>query len=279
MANEVVSTTTTLAGLQERIQAASIAEFYTRSRLFDVVYTKNANGAGVVQFASPLAPSGITVTAQTEANANSDSAMSLAAKTATLAAYPYQTRVSKLAINGGQLVGEELAAQMSQYIVNAVDTAICGQFADFNQTVSGYGAAGAVNYLTFTTAHAALMNNGWMGTPVVVLGQTQWKSLKGDVATKYIPAINNEFGMRGEVYMLDGVEVHVVPDFLLASGGTVGKKGAIFFKELGIGLGYHDPMIQVAFTACDTSSVYLGAWAEIAATEIAPTGGVIIEGI
>lgn len=273
MANEIVTTTSTAAGLVERVQGITLAKFLVSSRLFDVCNQKQANMAGSVQWAIPMAPSGLIASAQTEANAVTSNALTLAAATATIAEYPFQTLLSERLVNAGTYTEEEIAGHLAAAVVNGIDKAIAGQFPDFSVTVSG----ATMSYAVFNSAYTNLRNQGFVGQPVCVLGETQWASLLSDLTSKYVPMTNDEIASRGYVGTLRGVEVYTVPDYCLAAGDTVGKTGAMFFREVGVGFGYHDPLIKVKVTPYDTVNNYYGATSQFGVTEISPFGGVQIE--
>jgi len=269
MANEIVSTTTTLAGLMERVQADAIATFTQGSRLFEAVWAKPANGANVVQFWQSAVPSGVLVSAQTEANALTAAANTKTAKPATLVTYPYETIVSKLALEGGQYTSSELSSDVITYVGAGIDRAICAQIDDFTTQVSG-----TMSLALFNTAKAALANKGWVGSEIIsVMGEGHWGKLNASLVSNYIPVTNEQLIQTGYVGTVLGVRIYTVPDSYLNSTGTHYKWG-MYHRHVGIGMGYAEPLIRVELTPYDTANVRFGGFALAGVTEINVEGGI-----
>lgn len=278
MASEIVTTTTTIAGLMERVQADAVAGFEVGSRLFDACQVKVADNASAVQFWQSAVPSGIVVSAQTEANALTATAITKSAVACTLVTYPFETILSKLALEGGQWTSQELANDVVTYVGAGIDRAICAELDDFTPEVTASGVG--MKLATFQSALNTLNNQGFMGQPVCIMGYGHWATLAEDLGGKYNPQINNEIRSRGYVGTVDGVEIFTVPDVYLPDGdcdAAGSSYAAMFYRHLGIGLGYHEPLIRVEFTPYDTANVRFGAYAHAGVTQINVYGGVKID--
>lgn len=234
---DIETTTTTTAGIMERDQADMSALFLSKSRLFKACWSQGTQNASVVQFPSMPAPS--AVSAGTEANDVSQTAITIAAKTATINIYPELTHISKLSWKGGTAVPEWIKAILSNDVSAGVDTAIAAEFETFTPQ-----STGVASLTVFKAAKATLMNSGYIGTPIAVMSEMHWDLVSTDMLGKYHPQTNETLAGAGYVGRYLGVDIITVPEaWLPTSGGTY--IGAMFFQEYGIGLGYHNPLVEM----------------------------------
>ncbi len=274
MSNEIKTTTSTAAGVMERLQADLTAGFLVSSRLFPAVWQEQADNANVVQFYSVPAPT--IRAAATEADDWTANAYTMTAKAATLTAYPAATKVSMLAMQGGQFVRPQLIEAMYSDVALSVDKIICDQIADFTPTISGASMTATV----FNQGLAALRNQGW-SYPVAyaILTERQSLDLLASLGTTYIPSKNDQMWSTGYVGNILGVEVFTVPSGIVPTTGADGY-GCIYYPNVGLGLGYNPNenggLIHVQMIE-DLGAWKISAAAYCAATELSATGGVKIK--
>lgn len=273
MSGEIKTTTTTAAGVMERLQADLTAGAIAKSRLFEAVWKEEAENANVVQFYSIPLPA--ERAAATEADDWTTNAVTLTAKTATLTAYPSATKVSKLALNGGQYVAPAIVEALTGDVALTIDGIICDQISDFGPFVDDTSCTAAV----FAEALSALRNSGYpYDNPRAILTERQALDLGVSLGAMYNPRKNDEFSGTGFLGNVMGVDVFTVPNTLVPTSGSYGV-GCIFYPNVGLGLGFnpnaeggliHAEMIE------DLGAYKIAAAAYAAATELTSSGGVEI---
>jgi len=276
MANEIKTTTTTDAGLVERVQADAIAYLRMESRLFGWITGKEAMNAGSVQYPVPDTPSGVIGALSltpAEADQFTSTAHNAASRVVTLGNLYWQTTVSELDLRSGTYTEQGIARDAAGYVAGLIDRKICGQFSNFTQTVSGMTFAVS----DLISARGKLENTGFTGNVVCVLGSTEFGELMNDVITnKYTFAKNDEIISRGYQGRLFDIDIVTVPDAYLPTAGSQ-KYGAMFFDTVGIGCAYHNPLIQVKQSSLDIGNFYMGAKAEFGVSYISPDAGIKLQ--
>lgn len=276
MAGEIVTTTSTGAGLMERRQARILAQLALSSRLFNGVWTQESTNASTTQFPKYPAP-GASVTAATEANASSASALTINAATATLAAFPYITSASKLFLSGGEDARATVDAIIANEVVSSVDKQIASVITEANYTTTP--VADVVTLSAFLTAKATLENVGYNGTQCFICSPNMAYKIMADAGKSFYMNANEQMITSGNIGSLYGVQFLVVPSGWLPTATTSGKvSGLIYYKEFALGFAYRN---MAAGGLVDFTEAEKHTYLEIAGTaycdaaSLAATAGII----
>lgn len=279
MASEVVSTISTLAGALDRqqIEADLTAEFGIKSLTFEAVYGVVCTDAATVQWPSIPAPS--PVSAATEANALSATAITVSSVPGTLASYAQETIISDLAILGG--TNAKNLAQMinMQNVVSGFDKAV---LAAINVGTYGFSAevAACDSYSEFLQAKYTLRNTGYQGPLRAILTEDQMHLIAVDIAAKYTPEKNDAFASEGYWGRLAGVDIWTVPKTWCPQNVSSKYLGAMWIHPYGLAAAYHvGPNGNMVFTKespYNTIAERVGVAVHMAARPLTTTGGIAL---
>ena len=278
MAGEVVTTTSTGAGLMERRQARILAQLALTSRVFNGVWVQESTNASSTQFPKYPAP-GASATAGTEANAltGNGTALTIAAATATLKSLTYWTTVSKLYLGGGEDAAATVDAIIANEVVSSVDKEICSVITEANFTTTPINDV--VTLSAFLEAKSTLENVGYNGTIYFIGSPHMIAGLMADAGTKFYPNANSQMITSGNIGSLYGVQCLQVPSGWLPSATTSGKiSGFMYYKEWALGFAYRNMAAGglVDFTTVEKHhSLEIGGTAYCDAAALAATAGVI----
>lgn len=265
------STTTTLAGLMERLQADTLAVFRTQADLLDAVRIVEANGVNSVQFPQFSAPS--AVSALTQGNSGSYSTVSVAAVPATLATYPVVAQVTLQALNGGMDISMDVANVLAGQIAATADTNICANFANFTGATVGTGSAN-MSLSTFMDGLAALDSTKFVGEKVAVLHPITWKQIAADVIAVAGTSREQIVG-RGYVADLFGCKIYVSP---WVDNTTNIATNGIYFKHA-LGFAYKNPIMELDSVLNPIYAAYDILGSSLHATALVqPTAGIKLLG-
>lgn len=281
MAGELVSTTSTIAGLMERTQAQMSAMFLMKSRLFGSpgwwVEALNSNS---VQFPKLPAPSPVSEHS-TEADTASASAVSIAAATATLAVYHKETTLSKKAVLGGGNVPSYVLATLLNDVAAGVDKAIAAIATEANFTATP--TADVVTLAAFQSAVTTLRNTGYEGEMYAWLTEYQLSEIMTDARQVNLPTFNEDFINSGYRGRLLNVPIYTLPSSWCPAATTSGfKNGFLGFKDFSVGIGYHkgDPGagqgIIHTFVKEEALHYVLSATAYVKPAALSATGGILL---
>lgn len=235
------TTSTTLAGLMPVIVADVQAIFKTQSALFNAVYSKEATNAHTVRFQSQAAP--LTGSAISEGSQLTPVAITIGAVDAALQSYPLLARVSNQSIlDSSTDVGYQVANSLAGNLALTMDTSIAALIPAFNGATCG--ATGSVAGVSDLLKGLALLDSTkYYGTKVVVMHPVMFSGMAKDLIA--VAGMTREaIIQKGYVGTVFGAEIYVSPAVAVDSNGD--SKAGIFFKEAGIGIGFHNPVINVS---------------------------------
>lgn len=237
-----VTTSATLGGIQERIQNLTYAKFQTAAQMPQYVNVEAVPVGNVVQFFAESVPSALaaTIGSGTEGNVNiTPDAITLTAKTATMAQWQKNVTVTHLAQAGGRGVANVVSSQLAGALAATVDTEIldlCSGFTGASQTVGSTGTAIALDDIA--EAAKALQTTGYMSAyrPVLVLHPQQYFDLwKEMIDLGGVDSLDQNLAM-GIVSTIAGADV-VISRFV--GDDSTDYSGGMFYREYAIGFGYN----------------------------------------
>lgn len=270
MAGEVLTTTSTLAGLMQTAQADLVAMFQSASRCFGFGWTETPMNAKAVNF--PVYPSPSPVTEHTtEADDPSKTAVTINNQLVTIGVFPYITTFSKLSEYGGDSIPQAVLLPMANGVAAGVDKEFCSNFTSFTTEVAGVDSLSKLTY-----AVGQLQETGYNGEIRCVLSHTTAMAIITDAGTKFIPNTNDAQFNSGKLGRIVGIgEIRCVPKTWLPTNAGGKYVGAVWYHGVGIGEGCHPPLVH--FTNVE-KHVYseLGATAYYRAEKLSATGGIAL---
>jgi hypothetical protein len=281
MAGELVTTTSTLAGLMERTQARMSAKFMIRSRLFGAPgWWQEALNSSAVQFPKIPAPSPVSEHS-TEADDSSATAKTIAAATATLGIWTEKTTLSKLAVLGGQDVDNHTMAVLLNDVASGVDKHIAAVATEAAFTLDP--EENCVTFGAFQNAVTTLRNTGYEGELYAWMTEYMLSQIMDDLRAVNLPVSNEDFINSGYRGRLMNIPIYTLPSSWCPTSTTTSKKnGFLGFKDFGVGIGYHkgDPGMGqgIIHPFIKEESLYyeLSATAYVRAAALSATGGILL---
>jgi len=266
-----VSSTTTLAGIQDKLVADVTAIFRTQSVLFDAVDAKDVGDALVGQFHTQSVPA--VVTAHTEGEATTATTITLTAKNATLEEFPIMASLSTLSdtVEGQKVVARTLGATLAR----TIDTAICEIGDGFTATQGD--VSGQITLDAILAAKATLDTTGYVGEVICVLSPKAVKKVGADTLEITNPTRDSEAYMRtGRLGDIGGVQIYQSAWVTQDATHTSTDMNFMCFKDA-IGLAYRNPMVELkqSFTHSTTTEDYT-AISKFGTVEVTDGAGVVL---
>lgn len=279
------STSSTLAGDMETLQAYASARFVIGSRLHPHIYPVASTNANTVQLPALPAPSPVT-SATAETASITDAAITISAITASPAQIAAATKVSTKALLGGTLAQTHAFDVLINNVVAGYDYDIAGEF---NDLTDAGNVSSTASIAVFRASIADLQDVGYGGSMHAALSVDQVDLILAGLSSYTVPQTAEYIG-TGYVGRLLGVELVALPSGFMET--DTNKVGAIWYKEFGIAVGYHAgdtiggvmegtgapaPLVHLATVPIDVVSTNLSAAVFALAAQISTTGGVTVK--
>ena len=276
------STTSTMAGFMETLQANATARFAIGSRLHNHVMAFPSTNANTVQFPVMPAPSPVT-TATAQTASISDAAITVSSVTTSPAQIGAATIVSTASLLGGQGAYQGYFDVLMNDVVAGYDYDIAGEFDDLTDASNVTDSA---SWVSFRKAKADLADVGYGGQMHGAFSEAQMDLILVGITGIQVSQTQEYIG-TGYVGNLQGVELVALPSGFMQT--STNKVGAIWYKEFGIGVGYHAgesagnifprtgnpaPIVHLKEVGIDVVSTNLSAAVFARAAQLATTGGV-----
>jgi hypothetical protein len=251
------TTTSTIAGLMETINAGLVSQLGTFSGLWNAPFTKEADNALTVNF--PTYDTGIRTSAATASTEGSDvevSTITINANAATLVSYPVLARVSKSAIKGGVGIVDSVTKGIGRKVGNTIDGLIydVGE-AGFTTSVT---SSDGFSLDDLSSQVATLKAAGYGPEFVAILDPRQWEGAYGlqqDILALNTPMTNDNIvsgsEMRGGGYQgrVQGVDIYTT-HMANTAAGTAALSGntvatALIFSKDALAFGYGTPLVEL----------------------------------
>lgn len=278
------STSSTLAGEMETLQAMASARLAIGSRLFPHVYAVASTNANTVQFPVMPAPSPVT-SATAETASITDAAITISAVTTSPAQIAAATKVSKKALLGGTMAEQHAFTVLVNNVIAGLDYEIALQFDDF--TTTGGDSTAVASLTQFKSDVSDLRNVGFGGELHGCLTIAQVDLILASMYPYGAIPQNAEYIRDGYIGLVAGVQLVAVPDTITQT--STNEVGAIWYKEFGLALGYHAgdsiqgvmegtgapaPLVHLATVPIDVVSTNLSAAVFARCSEISVSGGI-----
>ena len=273
-----------VAGEMATLQAYSTARFAIGSRLWPHIYPVASTNANTVQIPILPAPSPVT-SATAETSSLSDAAISIGAASMSPAQIAAATIISTKAMLGGAMVKQHALDVLINNVIAGFDYDICTEFDDFE--ITGDDDTSVASITVFKKNVSALRNIGFGGELHGCLTIAQVDLILAGMYTYGAIPQNEAYIRDGYIGRVAGVELVGVPDSFTQT--STNEVGAIWYREFGIGVGYHAgdtvggvmegtgapaPLVHLSIVPIDAISTRLSAAIFALASQISVSGGI-----